>query len=115
MPVFSHASSSPCSVRPFRFAIARYCSGPLPVLALMLSMYALYVTRSAPSCRLVPVDNKWCPGPTLRREGCSAPAVDAAGVRRSVAYGRVGPELADLLCTAAGGGDLGGPLQRLIG
>src|SRR5947207_155367 len=52
MSVFSHESSSPCPVRPFRFAIARYCSGPLPVSALMLSMYALYVTQS-----LHPVDS----------------------------------------------------------
>src|SRR5438067_8906891 len=48
MSVFNHASSSLCFVRPFRFAIVRYCSGPLPVSALMLSMYALYVTRSFP-------------------------------------------------------------------
>lgn len=34
--------------------------------------------------------------------------------RRSVADDRVGAELADLLCAAAGGGDLGGPLQRLL-
>jgi hypothetical protein len=33
---------------------------------------------------------------------------------RSVAHGRAGRELADLLSTAAGDGDLGRPLQRLL-
>src|SRR3989442_2550406 len=41
--VLSHASSSPCFARPFSFANAWKYSGSLPVLALMLSMYALYV------------------------------------------------------------------------
>jgi hypothetical protein len=35
-------------------------------------------------------------------------------VSRSVADCGIGPELADFLRTAAGGGDLGGPLQRLL-
>src|SRR6266568_5691212 len=86
MCVFSHASSSLCFVRPFRFAIARYCSGPLPVSALMLSMYALYVTRSAPSRRLVPVDCKWCTGGTLRRGEMIRGKEGLCGVRHSFAH-----------------------------
>src|SRR6266536_4493478 len=57
---------------------------------------------------------------------CRKPSATSSGVSpehwrmrpgrraRSVAHGRVGRELADLLCTAAGGGDLGGPLERLL-
>ena len=50
-----------------------------------------------------------------RFDRCLVPLPNTGAVEcRLVAFGRVGHELPDLLSTAAGDGDLGSPLQRLL-
>lgn len=50
----------------------------------------------------------------LGSSGVTTVAQTITPTHPSVADDRIGVDLADLLCAAAGGGDLGGPVQRLL-